>query len=468
MNPRMKEIIYPTLDLFLYDLRNGAGETLEEIQENRQIFQQKLPESVRQILFQFDNDFEVEYAELLSKPKTKRFEDNREDFPVEGYYYPVRLGDTYGLLVDCSVNNQTDPQPPESFALLKAEIEEKRILKQTATIGQTWMISAQVPNADPAEIEDIAKACYQALMPDLNWEQDLVGAGYFLEGFIFELSRYRVKISEDNTAITSIDNIQENQHVIIVLYPDEAAAKVAARYYSDWMRLFYYRHKILWCYGQSRVLKQSLKRYLVTIQNSIKFTKKNDKKGLQLKEISQQLEQVQSTLSPYSIELTYLDFQIRSIDINLSNYKKRWETISAKAGEAAEISFLQEFSELAEDKYLLQINKDYDNLKLGLSLLDSSINTLRSRVEVEEAKRDRTFQNAVAIIGVGFSASSLLDSLPKNSAGYSDPVRYLLVNYLQVPSPWLNAATGFVYELAVAFVAGGLTWLVIRFWPKSE
>lgn len=464
----MAKIIYPTLDLFLYDLRNGAGETLEEIQANRDIFQRKLPENVQPILFQFDNDFEVEYLELLAKPKNKRFEDNREGFPVKGYYYPVRLGDTYGLLVDCSVNNQIDPQSPESFALLKAEIEEKRLNNQAAKIGQSWMMSAQVPNADPTEIENIAKACYKALMPDLNWQQDLVGKGYFLEGFIFELSHYRVKISENTTSVASIHNIQENQHVIIVLYPDETAAREAAKYYSDWMRLFHYRHKIGWCYGQSRVLKQSLKRYLVTIQNSIKFFTNTNRKGLQLKEISQQLEQVQSTLSPYSIELTYLDFQIRSIDINLSNYKKRQETISAKAGEAAEISFLQQFSEIAEDKYLLQINKDYDNLKLGLSLLDSSINTLRSRVEVEEAKRDRTFQNAVAIIGIGFSASSLLDSLPQNGAGYSDPVRYLLVNYLQVPSPWLNAATGFVYELAVAFVAGGLTWLVIQFWPKSD
>lgn len=65
--------------------------------------------------------------DLLVVIAVKRFADNNELLPVEGYYYPVRLGDTYGLLLDCSVNNQTELQPTESFAYLKAEIEQKRL-----------------------------------------------------------------------------------------------------------------------------------------------------------------------------------------------------------------------------------------------------------------------------------------------------------------------------------------------------
>ena len=258
------------------------------------------------------------------------------------------------------------------------------------------------------------------------------------------------------------------KQVIIILYPDEVAARMAAKFYSDWMRLFYCRHKVLWCYGQSRVLKQSLKKHLSTIQNGIKYFNKNHQKGLELKEISKTLKQVQETLNPYSIELTYLDFQIRAIEINLGNYIKRSSYIEQKAGDTSNMEFLAEFGELANDKYLLQITKDYDNLKLGLNLLDSSINMLRSRVEVDDAERDRIFQTAVAIIGVGFSASSLLGSIPEGGVGYSDPVRYLLVHYLQVPSPWLNSLTELVYNLVIALVAGGLTWLVIKLWPRSR
>ncbi len=42
----MTKLIYPTLDLFLYDLREGFGQTAQEIEHNRQQFMQKLPDTL--------------------------------------------------------------------------------------------------------------------------------------------------------------------------------------------------------------------------------------------------------------------------------------------------------------------------------------------------------------------------------------------------------------------------------------
>ena len=39
----MNKLIYPTLDLFIYDLREGLGENTEEIAENLEYFQRRLP-----------------------------------------------------------------------------------------------------------------------------------------------------------------------------------------------------------------------------------------------------------------------------------------------------------------------------------------------------------------------------------------------------------------------------------------
>jgi hypothetical protein len=39
----MNQLIYPTLDLFLYDLRDGLGETETQINQNRVNFRKKLP-----------------------------------------------------------------------------------------------------------------------------------------------------------------------------------------------------------------------------------------------------------------------------------------------------------------------------------------------------------------------------------------------------------------------------------------
>ena len=43
----MTNIINPTIDLFLYDLRNSLGDDQKDIEEKRQYFYQKLDETVQ-------------------------------------------------------------------------------------------------------------------------------------------------------------------------------------------------------------------------------------------------------------------------------------------------------------------------------------------------------------------------------------------------------------------------------------
>jgi hypothetical protein len=454
----MNEIIYPTIDLFLYDLRNGLGESQDEINRNRAFFQKKLPESVHQSLFQKDSYFEDEYVELLSKPNF--FETSGEPYPFQGYYYPVRLADTYGLLLDCSVNNQIEPQPVECFKELKAEIE-RRLNGQTATIGQTWMVSGWLPQSE-AKPEDIAKACYRALMPGSNWEQDIEGQGQFLGATIFELSRYRLVMTEGTASLKTIHNIQENQHVIIILYPDKATAEKSARFYSDWMRLFDYRHKILWAYGQSRLLKQTIKNYFTTIEEDRQSINLSQPKEREFEKCRKILIRVQEALNNYTIDLNRLEFQNRTIDINLSNYKKRLERIEEKAG--GKLEFFEKFTKLVTDKYQLQITKDSENLERGMKLLENTISAVRSRVEVAKAERDRNFQDAIAILGVGWSVASFLPSPDKLSENANDPVRMFLTQS-PLPPTWVKPAIPLVYKVSVALVAAALAWLLIRLWP---
>lgn len=75
--------------------------------------------------------------------------------------------------------------------------------------------------------------------------------------------------------------------------------------------------------------------------------------------------------------------------------------MNKKLGEEGDLSFLTKFSNLTEQTYLQQIDKDEANMKLGLQLLESNINALRSQIELEKSERDRNFQNLVAIIGGG-------------------------------------------------------------------
>lgn len=97
----MSDLIYPTLDLFLYALKTSLNTTDAEIQKNKVAFLGQLPPDT-----QFhDPDIETEYLELTHPTQIDLISNNKT---LGGYYYPVRLNDTYGLQIDCSINNQNE------------------------------------------------------------------------------------------------------------------------------------------------------------------------------------------------------------------------------------------------------------------------------------------------------------------------------------------------------------------------
>ncbi|MEM9924236.1 MAG: hypothetical protein AAF915_10885 [Cyanobacteria bacterium P01_D01_bin.50] len=409
----MSDIIYPTIKLYLYDLRNGLGQNSEDIENNRIIYKSKLPENITDSLFEFDTDFEADYVELLGK--NKRIE-KFSDEAYEGYYYPVRLGDIYGLLLDCSVKDQKIPHPANCFKYIKTQIDSK-LNDRVATVGQTWMLTASLADFPSLCSESIASYCYQAVMPDGNWDEDLQGQGNFLGGQIFELWRYRLLLKEENhnsssqySLNSSIQNIQENQHVIIALYPNVATAEKAAEFIFDWMPLFCYRHKIMLASAQSRCLKQQLKKDFVFIQNNIKDITQASSQKLELTTIRKILNNAQKTLAEYSTNISYFDYQIRNIELNLENYKKRLSKFPIKAS-SSNLNFLEQFSKFVESKDLIQIKKDYENLSPGSQLLEGliqSIISVSSIIEIDEEERERSFQKNIAIFGISLASAGLV------------------------------------------------------------
>lgn len=509
----MTELIYPTINLFLYDLRDGLGQNPEEVVNNHDKFKQRFPENIRDSLLQFDTQFDAEYVELLGNQRIERFKASGGLY--EGYYYPVRLGDTYGLLLDCSINNQVTPYPINCFADLKTQIDIK-LKSQSASIGQTWMLTGHLPNNSSRTPESIAQACYNAFIPKGNWQKDFQGQGHLLGGTLFELWRYRLSMKEDTRSSSppNLQSIQENHHVIIALYPDAIAHHKAAEFNFDWMRLFCYRNKILWAYAQSRYLKQQLKADFVPLQKGITDLRTVSYPKPKLKLLTPILEKAQNTLSRYSINISYFDYQLRNIEINLDNYKKRLVTLQEKPDRETinsllpkeltsliqnpaitslisnsalspllsqltnsqgflDLKFLEKFSNDVEDKYLIQVQKDYENLSPGEKLLEglmNSINSVRSLIEIDQQERDRNLQSTIAIVGVGLAAGSVVASIctqfpiADKTKALAHPVGYVLYNYLHISDDWLVSATSSVFIIGATILFGLLTWLVIWLW----
>lgn len=366
-------------------MRNALNEVEEENRQNQERFQARLPEDI----YLVDPDIETEYLELLPNQRIADFV--QENKGISGYYYPVRLNDTYGLLLDCSIDKGNEAQLVESFSLLKTTIEEK-LQGEIASLGQTWMMSGWLPDVNPEPSEKIAQDCYRTLVNNANWQQDLQGKGTWFGGEIFELWR-------------SHSLAQENWHVIIIIYPNQESAQKAAEFSPDWMGLLCYRHKIWWAYSQSRLLKKMLVEEYQQIEKAQRNIQSSSSQSINI-----QLARLQQSLANYGIDLPKLSFQKQIIEINLLNYQTRLQMMLKKADSEGELEFLQKFIEQAEQKYIIQITKDSENMQLGLRLLENTLNALRSQIELTKAERDQRFQTLITVIGSGTAGAALIDT----------------------------------------------------------
>ncbi|MBP0019415.1 MAG: hypothetical protein J7647_17910 [Cyanobacteria bacterium SBLK] len=475
----MNYLIYPTIDLYLYDLRDGLGQKTEIIQNNHNGFLRKLPERIHALISQIDPLFEVEYLELLEQQRTINLFEERQDY--EGYAYPVRLSDTYGLLLDCSVTDPTSPQLIESIAHLKT-ILDCYLNQNSPTLGQTWMISGQLhdPLLTEQDIIQIAKECYRHLIPNARWDDNFKGQGKILDGTFFELWKYTSTIAENpdrQTEFSEFLNLAKNHHVIIALYPNLKVAKKAADLISFWMRLWCYRNKILWAYYHNRLLKRSLKEKFTKITQYIQNLEEQQHKKLNLEILDLQLTEAKELFTQYGIELTQLDFQIHTIEINLYNYQQQFETIEQKLKQETAISdleILQKFAKLTENKFLPQVQKDAENLGSGLKLLEFAVNLIRAEVEVTKTESDRRFQIQFAIWGTAIAIGAVVADIsaqfptvivptvtvtdappPDANLAIEHPIGSLLFK-LGVSEMWLAPWISLVSGVAVTLIFGGL------------
>ncbi len=479
----MSEIIYPTLDLFLYDLRDGLGENAGEIADNKDRFLQKLPERIRSAIEQRDAAVEAEYVELLGNRGREQFNSSSQNYTLKGYYYPVRLGDSYGLLLDCSVEHslghpdrsQTEAFLVSCFADLKAELD-RRLGDSKSTIGQVWMLSGQLPNFTPDKAESVAQACCQIPELELDWDRDFRPPSQFAGGILFEFWRYRFNSPDpssnsESNPISNIHQLQDNYLVLIALYPNSETARKASEINFDWLRLFACRSKILWAYGQSQYLRQKLKYRFVLIQQYLKDFDRAKTRNLNLKQLRKTLVDAQNTLANYSIDLNYLNTQKRTIEVNMLNYGRRLKRMEQRLTEfqaVSDMEFLKKFSDNVQARYLVQIERDYESFSLGVTLLGELINSIRGVTEIDQSERDRNFQNTVAILGVGLAAGSIVASIATQFPGASDPkeaAKYPLgstLSQLGIPDPWLVPAISTTASLGIGIMAALLTALVIK------
>ena len=405
-------LIYPTVDLFVYDLADGIGQNEDKISQNRAQFWQKIygdKISAPQLekLKQAETET-AEYIELLGDKKFAAFES-----PLDGYAYPVKIGDTYAAQFDLS--GKIEPDADKRFAPKK--IDCLKSLKQqvisrvnpAATIGQSWLVWGQL-TADDQDALTIAKDCYTKLelFPNAKWDRDLKATGKFSDADFYELW----------LPPGDRGKIEQNYHVLICLFPYNNGqaisdiSKTVAKLYVHLMRLFAFRNKVIWAYTQSRQLKLRLKDSSGKIQQFVnRLLAQVNAPKVDLKELQKNLVDFLTIFSAYASNISGLEQQENTIKTNLKNYKRRLETIGKDMGNDAEaFKFMASFSDFAKEKYVWQVAADNRSLTAGLRLLENAIQTIEGIIEIERAKSDRTLNVTIGAVGMGIGISGVVAS----------------------------------------------------------
>ncbi|GET41477.1 hypothetical protein [Microseira wollei] len=298
--------------------------------------------------------------------------------------------------------------------------------------------------ADNQDILATAKECYAQLnLPwTPNWDEN---KGNFLGATAFDLWYYPPQWQQ----------IEDGSHVLIILFPYklkiDAIRDNVSQLYPQLMRLFAYRHKILWAHAQSRSLKSNLKQVAQSVQTTILDLNQTVASGkLNINKLPKNLEKPPNILLKYTNNLNSLDDQGRTIKVNVGNYHKRLERIK-KIDSNSDWEFWQEFGDFTKEKFLEQIESDYVNLSPGLRLMENTIQTIQGVIDIEKTKSERILNQTVGIVGVGLATSQIARAVILTQ---DKPNPEVALNYrIEV----------FGWSLGIGFLAAMVAFIILRF-----
>lgn len=399
------QLIYPTLDIFLYDLGDGLGQSESKINENRLKFWQKIyPRLTQEKLPPFAE------AERLATDGLKllQTEHGIEPFesPCDGYYYPVKQGDTYALQIDCSGEQKANPktsQPLDVIQTLDKVVHKHR--HNPCTIGESWLLWGKLP-PEQTDVKTIAKTGYKylSLFSDLKWnedlDKDLKEWGEFAGATFYDLWR----LPSDRSPIS------DNRHLVICLFHSNTDISKIQKFYPHFRHLFQFRNKIIWAYQQSRKLKSDMKQAAQVIHRIVSdLPQQVTADSLNLKLLQNYLADTLTILSTYANYLSRLEEQQHTINSNLKNYQRRLQTFAKLDSKNRDrlLDCFQPFADHVLEKYQPQLESDIASLSAGLRLLENAIKTIEGIIQLEQTKSDRALSETVAIATVGLGLSAI-------------------------------------------------------------
>ena len=121
---------------------------------------------------------------------------------------------------------------------------------------------------------------------------------------------------------------------------------------------------------------------------------------------------------------------------------------------------MSNFLELAEDTFVEQINTELAYLTPGKNFFDQMVNTIRGIVEIGQAKRDRSLERTIQVVGIAFGGGEIVSGV------VTQHIDKPFAPTIDFNSPVHPLASSLLWSVLATVVFGLLAWWVTK--PKSK
>ncbi len=318
-----------------------------------------------------------------------------EGFKINANLQPFLLNDTYAVdltLVPESPNIFIDIPQLQHFkpsSLLPSNIQ--------ASLGQTLSIYGEV---EPTEdCDTLAEKLAIALVAGTNLNPVRTQQGELFGSLLFEYQA----LDPDEP-----DNPAKQCHILIVINNSHAATGTLAAEAYDWLlNLLCSYHKILYIYQLARQRYRDARTIYSDLENKIQeFNSLISENQTRLSGLKSLMGEIPKKSFDYTRCLQDLQTHHTAITTNITNYTICLEKIKTIDSGNSPQSW-QDFIKKDCKKWQEQIQTDINYLTPGQELFGQFVDTIRGIVETEQTERDRSLENTIQILGIGFGGGAI-------------------------------------------------------------
>ncbi|MEH1815069.1 MAG: hypothetical protein V7K26_07705 [Nostoc sp.] len=318
-----------------------------------------------------------------------------EGFKINANLQPFLLNDTYAVdltLVAESPNISIDIPQLQNFkpsSLLPSNIQ--------ASLGQTLSIYGEVESSE--DCDTLAEKLAIALVAGTNLNPVRTQQGKLFGNLLFEYQAL-----DPNEP----DNPAKQCHILIVINNSQATTATLAAEAYDWLlNLLCSYHKILFIYQLARQRYRDARIIYSNLENKIQeFNSLISENQTQLSGLKSLMGEIPKKSFDYTRCLQDLQTHHTAITTNITNYTICLENIQTIDSGNSPQSW-QNFINKDCKKWQQQIQTDINYLTPGQELFGQLVDTIRGIVETEQTERDRSLENKIQVLGIGFGGGAI-------------------------------------------------------------